>query len=122
MCIRDRYKWESRSGYHIEKETLGNESLVPADSFIFPVLHIKLVMIANFVEALNPSRNAMASIIKNFPNLITAKINTSISSHSSRKCINLLCIGVMIGSQIRKMMQITKLVNDTEKRGVDVCV
>ena len=99
-CIKK--EWLSRE-LKVGGKNVINEALVPRNKIIFPLLHIKLGFMKQFVKALNKKGDCFKYIYKSFAGLSAEKLKA----------------GVFDGPDIRKLIKDADFVNsmdDLEKR------
>ena len=98
------YEWPNRTQLTVGDRNIINPPLVDREKIIFPLLHIKLGLMKQFVKALDKSERCFDYICSAFPGL-------SIEEKKS---------GVLDGPQIRQLLRDTSFVssmNPIEARG-----
>lgn len=81
--------WPPRKSFNPGKENIQEKPLIDPKNVILPPLHIKLGLFKNFAKKLNPDGKGLQYLREEFPKLSEEKLKG----------------GVLVGSQIRKLMK-----------------
>ncbi|XP_076350488.1 uncharacterized protein LOC143247046 [Tachypleus tridentatus] len=88
----NRKHWPQRTKFSVESHNVKCEPLVDLQKMLFPLLHIKLGLMKQFVTALDKESAASKYLRDFFPKLSAAKVKA----------------GVFVGPQIKKILECTE--------------
>ena len=73
-----REQWPKRNEFTVGEKNIRNESLVPPDKVILPLLHIKLGLMKQYVKSLDKGKECFKYIFQKFSFLSYEKIKAGV--------------------------------------------